>query len=30
MSMMARTWMKLAPAKQDAHRKAAQTFLATL
>ena len=30
MSMMARTWMKLSPAKQDAHRKAAQTFLATL
>jgi deoxyribodipyrimidine photolyase-related protein len=30
MSMMARTWMKLSPAKQDAHRKAAETFLATL
>ena len=30
LSMMARTWMKLAPAKQETHRRAAQTFLANL
>jgi deoxyribodipyrimidine photolyase-related protein len=30
LSMMARTWMKLAPARQQAHRKAAGEFLATL
>jgi deoxyribodipyrimidine photolyase-related protein len=30
LSMMARTWMKLAPAKQAAHRRTADTFLATL
>jgi len=29
-SMMARTWMKLAPARQDAHRREAETFLAKL
>lgn len=30
LSMMARTWMKLAPAKQAAHRMAAESFLAKL
>jgi deoxyribodipyrimidine photolyase-related protein len=30
LSMMASTWTKLAPAKQETHRKSAETFLATL
>lgn len=30
LSMMARTWLKLSAEKQEAHRKAAETFLATL
>ncbi|MEO5917340.1 MAG: cryptochrome/photolyase family protein [Luteolibacter sp.] len=30
LSMMARTWMKMPPAKQAAHRRAAEFFLATL
>lgn len=30
LSMMARTWLKLSAEKQKAHRKAAETFLATL
>ncbi len=30
LSMMARTWMKLAPAKQESHRQAAEDFLKAL